>query len=205
MPASLRGDSKLMWQATIEDIPSGMKYLVFDDGAPLSYQQLIQLLRRDDSFRDWYSELLADSDLAAFYWELPPVTHETYDQAAEFVLINAPELAAVKPNPAPFRMHFDAEPDEDVLVFPNLGGDALLIVPQPLDDDSTYPHFGTFVRRGSPQQIRKLWRCVAETLYQDVTTTPRWLSTAGLGVAWLHIRIDTRPKYYSYVPYTLHP
>jgi len=30
---------------------------------------------------------------------------------------------------------------------------------------------------------------------------PTWLSTAGGGVAWLHVRLDTRPKYYRYNPY----
>jgi hypothetical protein len=35
-----------------------------------------------------------------------------------------------------------------------------------------------------------------------VSTTPVWLSTAGAGVAWLHVRLDDRPKYYSHRPYT---
>jgi NADH:ubiquinone oxidoreductase subunit len=30
---------------------------------------------------------------------------------------------------------------------------------------------------------------------------PVWLSTAGMGVAWLHVRLDDRPKYYGYSPY----
>jgi hypothetical protein len=29
-----------------------------------------------------------------------------------------------------------------------------------------------------------------------------WLSTSGLGVAWLHIRLDSTPKYYQHQPYT---
>ena len=32
-----------------------------------------------------------------------------------------------------------------------------------------------------------------------------WLSTAGLGVYWLHLRLDTRPKYYSFQPYRKPP
>jgi hypothetical protein len=32
---------------------------------------------------------------------------------------------------------------------------------------------------------------------------PIWLSTAGMGVAWLHIRLDERPKYYSHKPYAV--
>jgi hypothetical protein len=28
-----------------------------------------------------------------------------------------------------------------------------------------------------------------------------WLSTAGAGVSWLHVRLDDRPKYYQFEPY----
>jgi len=30
--------------------------------------------------------------------------------------------------------------------------------------------------------------------------TPRWLNTHGLGVHYLHVRIDEKPKYYSDYP-----
>ena len=29
----------------------------------------------------------------------------------------------------------------------------------------------------------------------------RWLSTSGLGISYLHVRIDKRPKYYSHQEY----
>ena len=194
-----------MWQTTTEKLPSGTRYRVLANNTPLSYRDFVHLLRGDDEFANWYSELLADSSLDAFYWELPPVTRQGFRQRAEFVLIDAPLLAAMPPDPAPFQEHFDAATDDEVLVFPNLGGDALLIVPRPLGAVDAYAHFAAFLRQGPPSQIRELWRLTAETLYQNVTSTPRWLSTAGLGVAWLHLRLDTRPKYYSHVPYTRHP
>ena len=31
---------------------------------------------------------------------------------------------------------------------------------------------------------------------------PTWVSTAGGGVAWLHVRLDSAPKYYTHRPYT---
>lgn len=33
------------------------------------------------------------------------------------------------------------------------------------------------------------------------TDYPIWLSTSGLGVYWLHMRLDRRPKYYTYEPF----
>ena len=38
-------------------------------------------------------------------------------------------------------------------------------------------------------------------LQAALSEKPLWLSTAGGGVAWLHLRIDSRPKYYSHRPY----
>jgi hypothetical protein len=35
----------------------------------------------------------------------------------------------------------------------------------------------------------------------SLSETPLRASTSGAGVAWLHIRFDTRPKYYIPLPY----
>ena len=205
MPADPVREDKQMWQTATEAVPSGIRYRLSADNAPLSYRDFVDLMQSDDEFATWYSALLADSSLDAFYWELPPLTRQNFGQSAEFVLIDAPLLAAKPPEPAPFQEHFDVASDDDVLVFPNLGGDALLVVPRPVGAHDAYAHLGAFLRQGPPPQIRALWRLTAEIVYQNVTSTPRWLSTAGLGVAWLHLRLDTRPKYYSHVPYTQHP
>ena len=194
-----------MWQAETQKISSGKKYQLCADDKPLSYRHFIDLLRRDEEFSSWYSNLLATSDFSAFYWELPPLTLDSFEREAEFVLINAPALASFEPEPAPFQSYFNAAPEEAVLTFPNLGGDAILIVPRPLSDTSAYPHLAAFVRNAPSSQVLALWQQTADALYQNVTSAPRWLSTAGLGVAWLHVRIDTRPKYYSHAPYTHRP
>ena len=34
---------------------------------------------------------------------------------------------------------------------------------------------------------------------------PVWLSTSGMGVPWLHMRLDQVPKYYTYEPFAQHP
>jgi hypothetical protein len=47
-----------------------------------------------------------------------------------------------------------------------------------------------------------LWRNVGETMQQRITDRPVWLNTAGGGVSWLHVRLDSWPKYYRFRPYT---
>lgn len=194
-----------MWRAETEEILSGRKYRLCGKQAPLSFAEMLRLFERDDAFCDWYSRLLADCSYAAFYWEHPPLTRDRLDQDAEVVLVDATALATAKVNPAPFRSLFEDQPDQDIVVFPNLGGDAVLIVPRPVAPDYAYPHLAAFVRNAPAAQIRSLWRFTAQAMYQNVNSTPRWLSTAGLGVAWLHVRVDTRPKYYTHAPYTRFP
>jgi len=41
----------------------------------------------------------------------------------------------------------------------------------------------------------------SQGLEDRLADTPLWLSTAGLGVSWLHVRLDTRPKYYRHRVY----
>lgn len=194
-----------MWRAKTEDVASGRKYRLLENRLPLSFRELIRLLDCDGAFSDWYSRLLIDCSYDAFYWECPPVTRDNLDQEAEFVLVNAPTLATVTADPAPFKSYFADQPGDDIVVFPNLGGDAVLIVPCPVVSYDAYPHLAAFIRRAPATQIRSLWQRTARAVVQNVTSTPRWLSTAGLGVPWLHVRIDTRPKYYSHVPYTRYP
>ena len=194
-----------MWHAETERLASGAKYRLFDGDTPLSFRGLVRLLEHDDHFAAWYTRLLAEADFEAFYWEQPPLTLETIERDAEFVLLNAPALAKIRANPAPFRPIFDEDPGKDVVVVPNLGGDAMLIIPCPIAANGAYPHLAAFLRQASADQVRSLWRHTAKTMDQSVAAAPKWLSTAGLGVAWLHIRIDTRPKYYSYDPYTRFP
>ena len=193
------------WRAQTEEIAAGRKYRLQKDDVTLSFRELIRLLEADAGFAAWYSRLLATAEFDAYYWEHPPLTLESIDRDAEFVLIEARTLGNLAPEPAPFRSQFDDQPDADVISFPNLGGDAMLVVPRPIAPLDAYPHLAAFVRQAPERQVLALWRLTARTVYQNVTSTPKWLSTAGLGVAWLHIRLDTRPKYYNYAPYTQYP
>ena len=100
-------------------------------------------------------------------------------------------------------------------VFKNLGGDAILVAPNNWSSSKSEPsstsycaHLANFIREASEEQIIQLWRLVAETLQERLlletsNTMPIWFSTAGTGVAWLHFRLDNRPKYYLYHPFKM--
>ena len=136
----------------------------------------------------------------AYCWESPPLTASDLDRAFECVLVDSPALTRVSADSAPFEEHFKGA--HGCVVFPSLGKDATLIAPCPDDASTSYAHLAAFLRSASTAQVEELWQALAFSLRDCVRTAPLWLSTAGLGVSWLHVRLDSRPKYYRYRPYT---
>lgn len=167
----------------------------------LSCADAIELWASSADFRGFYTALLGATELDAYFWELPPVTLGTLGQPFEFVLIASPGLARIRPDPAAFVEHFDADPANPVVAFPNLGRDALLVVPSPQGAAAAYADIASFSRQAKPEQQHALWRTVAQMMRVRLGDQETWLSTAGLGVPWLHLRLDSRPKYYRHAPY----
>ena len=179
-------------------------YQLYQYDRQLTFEEVAILWADSQPFREFYIQLLRDSPYAAFFWEAPPVTQNTINRPYEFVLVKSSMLARVGPEPHAFREHFGKPSDYDaVIAFSNLGGDARLIVPKPLGDHSIYPHLANFVRNAPENQVHELFRAISENLQKHLGSQPVWLSTAGMGVFWVHVRLDSRPKYYRHQPYKL--
>lgn len=172
-------------------------FAALQDERPVSFREALGLLESSASFRELLTGTLAGSDFRAFRWETPALAEGTAERPFEFVLVDAPDLPR-PPDVEVFAAEFTPAP---VAVFENLGGDALLIVPCPLAEPEAYVHLATFVRQAPDAQVHQLWRTVGRAALDRLSPQPLWLSTAGGGVAWLHVRLDSRPKYYSYAPF----
>ena len=85
--------------------------------------------------------------------------------------------------------------------FPIWGVDAIMILPSPVDADSSYSHLLAFLETAPTTQLHTLWQLVGESAMHRLDEPPVWLNTAGGGVSWLHVRLDDKPKYYVYRPY----
>lgn len=211
---SKRGGRLQMFSAQHERWVNARKTLVSADGEPLAYARVAELWRDDEAFRVFFIDLLREAPFGAYRWETPPVTAGTFDRAFEFVLLDCPSLARAVDRSA-FAEHFvddsagagsatetrDGGDANSVVSFANLGGDAVLIVPCPRGPDAAYGHLAAFTRGAPTAQQHALWRTIGERLIARVGERPVWLSTAGMGVAWLHVRLDDRPKYYGHTPY----
>jgi hypothetical protein len=191
-----------MFSTRSEQLASGhvLKFAIDQDSSPLPYAEVLRLWQNDAHFRSFFMAMLADAPFSAFRWETPPLTPASARQPFEFVLLDSPGLAA-NPDTNAFADHFRDAAKNSVVSFPNQGNDAILIVPCPSGPLSAYRHIAAFVREAPEPQKHALWALVGKRTEQRLWSKPIWLSTAGAGVSWLHVRLDDRPKYYGHAPY----
>ena len=191
-----------MFDATHEEISAHVcRYRIVSDGKPLSVANVLGLWQHDREFCSCYLSLLSECPFSAYRWETPPVTRATVDREFEFVLLDSPGLSR-SPDTEPFAEFFTLDDtDQGIVAFENLGKDAKLVVPSPRGPSSAYVHLAAFIRHAPVAQRIALWQVVGNTVAQTVDERPLWVNTAGGGVAWLHVRLDSRPKYYGYSPY----
>ncbi len=192
-----------MWQSHIEDIDgsAGQKITISADGRTLTFAEALGHLRQQAEFRLFLNSLLVDAPFQAYRWETPSVSASTANRNFEFVLLDCPGLLT-NSDPSAFADHFrSASTGDQAVVFSNLGKDAVLVVPLPLQPTSAYGHLSAFVRTAPEPQRQAWWRLVGEAMQKRINEKPVWLSTAGMGVPWLHARLDDRPKYYGHRPY----
>jgi len=171
-------------------------------GEPLGRGSFLRALATNPDARTQLDRCIADSPYRALFFEMSPLVPHRLDAPAKFVLVDAPRLLQMQPDPSAFDEHL-REPGPSVRCFPNLSGDALLVAPCPAGPPETYVHLAKACRSAPADQRDLLWRVVAENALTHVEqhAAPLWISTSGLGVGWLHVRLDSRPKYYSHREY----
>jgi hypothetical protein len=202
-----RTEPTLGWRAEVLSLPgAGVRIGVFEGDRPLTVQSFINALQTDPTVGSWFGATLEALPWRAFYWECPALTPASLDDPFECVALEAPSLVGLAAEPDAFRAHLDAAPPGSlVAVFPNLRGDAVLVAPKEGDDGRGYPHLADFVRAAPQAQIAAFFSALASRGLSSCREGPAWVSTAGDGVAWVHGRVDSRPKYYRYAPYRAPP
>ena len=194
-----------MWSSQASDAGShgAVRFEIRRESELASYADVIAAWRTSVEFRKWFNDVLSRAPFDAFRWETPPVTEGTAGRSFEFVLLESPDLVR-EPSPEAFARQFETSPSY-VVTFSNLGGDATLVVPRPMGPQAAYGHLGAFVRDAPEAQQLALWQAVGEAMLARLGASPVWLSTAGAGVPWLHVRLDDRPKYYAFAPFRARP
>ncbi len=207
----------LDFEIVVEEVESGvLRYQLYVLNQPVTFRQFINALASDKAsdkandkasdkasdteLRQKFNSLLTEAPFEAYRIETPALSLLSLDDPFEFVLINAPALVTRTADALTFAQYFK-EPGVEVVEFKSLGGDAILLAPTPVGGHESYNHLAVFVRNAPESQVHSLWQMVGQVLMRVVSAEPRWFNTEGSGVAWLHVRIDSRPKYYGYQPY----
>jgi hypothetical protein len=193
-----------MWTAHRTVLREGWheKVAIIEDGRTMSFAEVIAGWRDDAAFRAFFLAVLAATPYPAFLWEMPPIRRGRTGANYEYVAIRSDALARTPSDSEAFAAKF-RNTVGSVATFRNLGGDALLVVPRQACEAEAYTHIAAFVRDAPPAQQREFFRVLGLAIGQELrrTAEPIWTSTSGLGVAWLHVRLDSYPKYYQHGPY----
>ncbi|HSI60301.1 MAG TPA: hypothetical protein VLA16_22270 [Ideonella sp.] len=197
----------MTWSWHTRSLPAGEGLLarVMIGERRATVQQTWQAWRDDAEFRALWASWLRGVPFEAFLWETPPATSATLGEAFECVFLPSAALAQARPDPVPFAEHFERQPGAAAVVFESLGRDALLVAPGAQAPLAAYTHLAAFMRGAPAAQVDETWALVARQALARVGSAPLWLSTSGLGVYWLHFRLDSRPKYYQHRPYRAAP
>ena len=212
-------DEPELYSTSVESLSERVhRYTISRGAAPLRWDEVVELWRTDRTFALFFTAMLAASPFESFFWECPASSSATLSAPFECVTIRAGRFA--RASPASFAEHFHA--GAGTATFLSLGGDATLVAPTGLVDAgrvgaglvgapgearASYGHIAAFCRGASENQQQALWQAVGTALAAHTSAPggrPVWLSTEGSGVPWLHIRLDSRPKYYHHQPYTLY-
>jgi len=173
---------------------------------PLSFRAALDQLKANKESRAAISAVIAASPHAAIYFEMPPVTaHSALETPFEFVLLPSSSLVKGIVDTTSFAEHIGSS-SCSIEYFKNLGGDANLVVPCVRGAPKTvYGHLASFVRGAQAEQVDEFWGVAATKALELLSPEPLWVSTNGNGVHFLHLRFDSRPKYYNFDAYKKFP
>lgn len=178
---------------------STSRYQLCDDHNSLRWSEVVERWCDEKAFRTFFISLLKNAPYSAYFWETPPVSSATYGREFEFVLVDSKALTGIHANPSAFANQFQTvSSDASVVQFKNLGGDAMLVVPCPRTPVSAYAHLHDFTHQAPIDQQHEFWKQTGDAIQNCLAAEPIWVSTSGLGVFWLHVRLDSAPKYYTH-------
>ena len=106
------------------------------------------------------------------------------------------KLLPEKQNITSFEKYINKSNNKYVVYFPNLSKDTLLVVPIPREGKN-YATIKDFIDNAPIIQQKMFWKEVATLARKQLKIFKKvWISTHGMGVPYLHVRICKHPKYY---------
>ena len=95
-----------------------------------------------------------------------------------------------------FNYYIDTSRNKYVTSFPTFDPKTVLVIPMPVDR-ANFATFRDFIDNASQERQILFWKRVSKVAKKQVKKYGKvWISTHGLGVPYLHVRVSSTPKYY---------
>jgi hypothetical protein len=162
-------------------------YYATQRGKYMTWKTVIHsLIKKFDTFTYKLIQCLLNVEYTAYFWECDQVNME---KPFRFAIFNSKKLAERKQDNNAFKGVINCK--KNVIAFPSLSKQINLVVPCKRSQSAEYTSLATFSQTAPIKQQVSFWKKVGENIKNG-----DWVSTSGLGVSWLHVRISPRPTYY---------
>jgi len=173
----------------IDFIKKGNIYYAVQRGSYMTWDKVITSLRGPatiDTFKYKLIRELIHVPYEAYFWECDQVDLK---KPFRFAVYDSSTLAKRKQDNDAFKGKINCR--KNALSFPSLSKEIDLVIPCRKYKNSIYTSISTFSRTVPIKQQVSFWQKVGKTIKEG-----DWVSTSGLGVSWLHVRLAKYPKYY---------
>lgn len=172
-------------------------YITYKYGLKYTWQQKLDSWARGDYFK--YPQDLMDDD--GFFYRTSELTNSPncmYDE----LYVKTDHFNQLRQDYNNFQEHIDKSPNKYVISFLNSGKDAKLIIPMPYKNsdgsEKNYVSLKHFCDNAPEDQQREFWKYAAIIIREYlIGKKVLYINTSGTGVPYLHLRLDTKPKYYG--------
>lgn len=174
---------------------TAIRFNILKNDTLISFQEVFELWESNSDFIEFYVQSIKEFDFKAFFWEHPGLTMQTIVRPYECILQKSENFDSRIINERAFKDYLHTS--NYVEDFLNLGKNARLVIPTKQSNAEVYKHLGSFIFHAESLQIQALFNRIGTVVQQEIEKQAMiWLNTAGMGVIWLHVRMDTKPKYY---------
>ena len=173
----------------IEFVKDKSIYYATQRGKYMSWEDVINSLTTNtDTFIYKLIQFLLNIEFKSYFWECDRVN---LNKPFRFAIFNSKTLAERKQDNKAFNGLINCDKKTQSVSFPSLSKDINLVVPCKTYHSANYTSLATFSRTAPIKQQVAFWKEVGKNIKEG-----DWVSTSGLGVSWLHVRLADRPKYY---------
>lgn len=171
------------------------------DDEILSVRSVIELFGNKKFVLEFVSIINNMIDYEAYFLECPKMNAKTLNDGFEFIIYNAKNK--FKNKKANFD-YFSFYSDDYLSMCIKSHNGNIMIIPNHMKGTpcENYLNISNFLRNSLDEQIIDLFYLLSDNIKKEINSgNTIWVSTHGLGIPWLHIRIDYFPKYYCYKKY----